>query len=123
MYPPYHITLPVTLTNANTGRGRAWYASASERKRMEAMLRKLGLVREPFAVPVRVTVTRILGKGQRLWDSSSVLRGNYKELEDAMVACGWFHDDSAKWITETDGRQDASRREDGPSVCLRIDPA
>ena len=45
---------------------------------------------------------------------------NYKELEDALVAIGWFHDDSPKWITETRFYQDASRRDQGSSIEIQI---
>ena len=73
-------------------------------------------------MPVTVTVTRILGKGERLWDSSSILRGNYKEIEDALVAIGWFVDDSTEYIHTTDGRQDDTRRNKGPAIELEILP-
>jgi hypothetical protein len=116
------IILPIKLTNGNTGRGTAWYMSASFRKKVEKKLRGLGLARSPFQMPVKVTVTRILGKGERMWDSSSVLRGNWKEIEDALVAIGWFVDDSTEYIHTTDGRQDDTRRDKGPAVELEILP-
>lgn len=116
------ITLPFELTNGNDGRGYAWYKSASARKKFERQLRMLGHVRTPFDVPVKVTVTRILGKRQREWDASSGLRGNWKEIEDALVACGWFHDDKPQWIVATDFRQDASQRTNGPAVKVTIEP-
>jgi hypothetical protein len=115
-----HKILPFELTNGNDGRGSKWFSSAKLRKNFEKNLRLLGYERKPFAMPVLVTVTRILGQGQRLWDSSSIGRGNYKELEDALVAIGWFHDDSPKWITETRFYQDASRRDLGASVAISI---
>jgi hypothetical protein len=83
----------------------------------------MGLTRKPYGVPTEVTVTRVLGKGQRLWDSSSIGRGNYKELEDALVACGWFVDDSPKHITRTLFRQDESRREEGPFTEIQVTPS
>jgi hypothetical protein len=115
-----HKILPFELTNGNDGRGSKWFSSAKLRKNFEKNLRLLGYERKPFAMPVLVTVTRILGQGQRLWDSSSIGRGNYKELEDALVAIGWFHDDSPKWITETRFYQDASRRDLGSSIEIQI---
>ncbi len=115
-----HKILPFELTNGNDGRGSKWFSSAKLRKEFEKNLRLLGYERKPFATPVSVAVTRILGQGQRLWDSSSIGRGNYKELEDALVAIGWFHDDSPKWITETRFYQDASRRDQGSSIEIQI---
>ena len=116
------VTLPFKLTNGNTGRGNAWFMSAKFRDQAEKKLRQLGLVRNPFPCRVSVTVTRILGKGERLWDSSSVLRGNYKEIEDALVACGWFVDDSTDHIALTVGKQDATRRDKGSAIELEILP-
>ena len=115
------ITLPIELTNGNMGRGSKWFSSAKIRKEYEAGLRLQGFSRSPFQFPVRVTVTRVLGKGQRLWDYSSGLRGNYKEIEDSLVAVGWFTDDSPKYITSTDFRQDECRKSSGPFIELLIE--
>ena len=115
--------IPIELTNGNDGRGSKWFSSAKLRKKIEANLRLLGFDQRPrFEVPVAVHATRILGPGQRLWDSSSIGRGNYKEMEDALVAIGWFHDDSPRWIVETRFFQDATRRTLGPAVELKIIP-
>lgn len=97
--------LPFELTNGNEGRGGRWFKTAKIRDKFEADLRRLGLTRQPFEFPVHVRVTRLLGENQKLWDESSVGRGNYKELEDALVVCGWFVDDNPKWIREVRWRQ------------------
>ena len=112
--------LPIELTNGNDGRGSKWFSSAKIRKQVETLLRVEGFEREPFDHPVTDHVTRILGKNQRLWDSSSIGRGNWKEIEDALVAVGWFHDDGPKWIIETRFFQDDSRRSDGPSIEVEV---
>lgn len=114
------IPLPVELTNRNAGQGHHWGATAASRKKIEDILRKRFLTRSPFLHPVKIEITRILGKGQRLWDNDSIGRGNSKQLVDALVSCGWFSDDSPKFITECDYRQDASRRSQGPSVEISI---
>jgi len=116
------INLPFELTNGNDGRGNKWFSSAKLRKQFEHDLKRLGLTREPFDVPVSVSVTRLLGPGQRLWDVSSIGRGNWKEIEDALVACGWFHDDGPKWITETRFYQCKKDRSQGPAILLEITP-
>ena len=111
-------TLPVELTNGNDGRGNRWFSSAKLRRELEVELREFQ--REPIARPVTVRVTRILCKGQRLWDSTSVGRGNWKEIEDALVALGWWRDDGPKWIKHTVFEQDASQRESGPVVRVEV---
>ena len=115
------IILPIELTNGNDGRGYAWQRSAARRKKLGKMLAPLR--RKPFSVPVVVEVTRILGKGQRLWDSSSVGRGNWKEIEDTLVELGWFHDDGPKWIVQTIFAQTADRRDEGPAVEIVVKKA
>jgi len=67
-----------------------------------------------------MSVTSLTIKGQRKWDTSSIGRGNWKEIEDSLVALGWFVDDSPKYITETRFRQDSGQRDRGPSVRVRI---
>lgn len=117
------IILPFQLTNGNDGRGSKWFSSAKLRKGFEETLRQLGYHRViPYDFPVEITVTRILGPKQSLWDSSSIGRGNWKEIEDALVACGWFVDDGPKYITRTTFEQDATRRSIGPKIEVRITP-
>ena len=116
--------LPFALTNGNDGRGSKWFSSAKGRKTYERELRRLDLVpAHPFEFPVIVHVTRILGPKQSLWDSSSIGRGNWKEIEDAMVAVGWFVDDGPKYIKETRFFQCATMRHEGPSILLEIKKA
>lgn len=112
--------LPFELTNGNDGQGKRWFNSAKIRKGFEADLRKLRMTRSPFLFPVTVHVVRVLGKGQRLWDTSSIGRGNWKQIEDALVSCGWFHDDSPKFITMTTFDQDECRRSSGPFIEVTI---
>lgn len=114
------LALPIELTNGNDGRGSKWFSSAKVRIKIEETLRRLGLVFKPLPIPIVIHVTRVLGPGQRLWDYSSGLRGNWKEIEDAAVECGWFHDDGPKWIREVRFFQDSSRRKDGPSIVIEI---
>lgn len=116
--PIHEATLPVQLTNRNDGRGHHWGRTSSERKRLAKAL--VGYEREPFEQPVALMLTRVLGKGQRLWDADSVGRGNAKELIDTLVSLGWFHDDSPKWIRPVWYRQDETRRQDGPAVVVSV---
>lgn len=97
--------LPIELTNSNNGQTKNWYLTANDRKRFEKTIRERKLERTPFPEPVILRVTRLMGKRQRLWDVSSVFRGNWKQIEDSLVACGWFTDDSPKYITDIRQRQ------------------
>jgi len=113
-------TIPMDLTNSNDGQGHAWYRTAGLRKAIAVQLGKQGLQRKPFEFPVRLVVTRILGPRQKQWDADSILRGSYKALQDELVCQGWFHDDSTKYITACDGRQDATQRKNGPAVKIEV---
>lgn len=121
MIEPLRALLPIELTNGNDGRGHKWFRTAKVRQDIEIQIRQLGLVRDPFEFPVKLEITRILGKGQRLWDMDSILRGNSKELIDALCNCGWFWDDSPRWITKVTAHQDATRRDIGPAIELVVD--
>lgn len=113
-------TLPIELTNGNDGRGNKWCSSSRVRKKIEEILRLMGHEREPIDGPCCVHITRILGPNQRLWDADSILRGNAKELLDALVSLGWFVDDGPKWIKQVVGFQDDARRNEGPSVVVTV---
>ena len=114
--------LPVVLTNGNDGRGGRWFSSANVRKKIEKTLRMGGFDRsnlDKFPPGVTLTLTRVIGKGGRLWDSDSIGRGNAKELIDALVALGWFVDDGPRWIVETRYRQIVDRKK-VPCVLVEI---
>ena len=115
------IQLPFELKNKNDGQGHHWGATAAARKKFEKDLFKLRMIRSPFLFPVKLTITRGLGKGQKLWDNDSIGRGNAKQLIDALVASGWFCDDSPKYITDVDYRQDECRRSSGPFIEVTIE--
>ena len=112
------LTLPIRLTNDNGGRTQHWSRAAKRKSDYQTAVRLIGGKRLPFAVPVRLTVTRIIGPRERLWDADSIGRGSVKELIDSLVACGWLNDDGPKWVTEVAYRQEIDRKR-GPAV--RID--
>ena len=108
--------VPIELTCGNKGQGNSWHASHTQRQVIEDTLRLLDMTSKPFPYRVDMIVTRILGKRQSLWDSPNILRGNSKQLIDALVACGWLTDDGPKYLRHCDGRQDDTRRGEGPAV-------
>jgi hypothetical protein len=104
------IELPIELTNNNTGRTQHFGRSASQRKKYERIIRTKFGQQVPFSSKVEIVVQRVLAARQRLWDFSSVLRGNWKEIEDALVACGFMHDDGPEYVGLCIGDQDAETR-------------
>lgn len=115
------LVLPIELTNGNEGRRKHWGAAARRRKAYAATIGFLYGKRLPVPTPVRVTITRVLGPRQRLFDRDSLGRGNAKELIDAIVAVGLIPDDSPKHVWSVEYRQDETRRKDGPSVEVLIE--
>jgi hypothetical protein len=104
------IELPIELTNNNTGRTQHFGRSASQRKKYERIIRAKFGQQVPFSSKVEIVVQRVLAARQRLWDESSILRGNWKEIEDALVACGFISDDSPAYIGMCVGVQDTETR-------------
>lgn len=110
------ITLPIEITNDNEGRTKHWTKAANRKHLYAKILRIMGGKVEPLEQPVVISITRILGAGQRLWDADSIGRGSVKELIDSFVACRWLHDDGPKWVSEVTYRQNATDRKAGPAV-------
>ncbi len=122
------------LTNNNAGQGRGWHKSAKDRKTMDTKVGQSMIVTydddgvmayAPFSESlagtqlsdlVVLTVTRVLGPKERLWDADSVLRGNSKQLLDAIVGTGLLKDDNPKYVALVIGDQDKERREIGPLI-------
>jgi hypothetical protein len=104
------IELPIELTNNNTGRTQHFGRSASQRKKYERIIRAKFGQQVPFSSKVEIVVQRVLAARQRLWDESSILRGNWKEIEDALVACGFISDDGPNYVGMCVGVQDAETR-------------
>ena len=116
------LTLPIELTNGNDGRTKHFGQAASRRREYENTIRLLHPRPRPVPTPCSVTITRVLGPKQRLFDADSLGRGNAKELIDAIVAVGFLPDDGPRHVLEVTYRQDATRRRDGPSTEVTIEP-
>ncbi len=109
----------ITLTNRNDGRGHHWGRTHRTRLSLPMILAQHRQAK-PFDRPVHVVITRVLGKGQRLFDADSLGRGNAKELIDALVELNWFKDDKPKHIVNCDFRQDDTDRANGPYVRIEV---
>ena len=133
------IDLPMKLKNNNQGQGHHWSGSHRERRAAsEAVasagfwyhladhtkvgLRLLEWLSEPHTSygKLGLVVWRVLGSRERLWDADSVLRGNYKQIQDALIEAGLAEDDSPKYIEWVLGRQDKERRGEGSSVEIEL---
>lgn len=127
------ISIDAELKNQNSGQTRHWSTAHREKKTMTTALLsgrilypgdgniKFGvfckeIMLHPFDARVDITVKRILGKAQRLFDPDSILRGNCKQLVDAIVDSGVLIDDSSKHVGRVLGMQDASQRDRGPAI-------
>lgn len=115
------LQLPIELTNGNEGRSKHWGSAAKRRSEYEGIIRLLRPNPRPVETPVRLTITRVLGRKQRLYDADSLARGNAKEIIDAIVAAGFLPDDGPRHVVACEYRQDASRRREGPSTVVEIE--
>lgn len=135
------IEIPMKLKNNNQGQGRHWSGSHKERavasqavaearvwqpstseSRSWVSLPEWLSELERFMVGQKLglVVWRILGKRERLWDADSVLRGNFKQIQDALIEAGLAEDDSPKYIEWVLGRQDDSIRDQGSKVLIEV---
>jgi hypothetical protein len=112
------IILPVELSNRNDGQGHSQWRTQKDKKQFGKLL--FDYKREPFRIPTFVVVTRLLGDRQRFWDYDSGLRGSWKQLQDALVDAGWWHDDGPEYITGIYFQQDARDRNCGPAVRVQV---
>ena len=127
------ISIDADLKNQNSGQTRHWSTAHREKKIMTTALlngRILypgdgnlkfsvfcgEIMKHAFDSKVDITVKRILGKAQRLFDPDSILRGNCKQLLDAIVDSGILVDDSSRHIGRVLGVQDATQRDRGPAI-------
>ena len=133
------IHLPMKLKNNNQGQGHHWSGSHRERRAASEAVAKaeyrytmdghttIGCtLLEWLSGPhtsygkLGIIVWRVLGPRERLWDADSVLRGNYKQIQDALIEAGLAEDDSPKYIDWVLGRQDKERRDEGSSVEIEL---
>lgn len=115
------VCVPMVLTNSNDGQGHGWYRTDQQKKKCLKILEDNWLAdRTPFDHCVGLKIIRVLGPKQRLWDFDSIGRGNAKQLIDAMVELGWFHDDKPEHIRPVHYDQDDMQRENGPCVIVKI---
>ena len=131
----FDISVKTKLKNNNQGQGHHWGSTAKDRKEFDRLVAdsmvltfddETGeLSAAPFSESlsgvqlsdlVSLTITRVLGKGERLWDNDSILRGSAKQLLDAIVGTGLLADDNPKYVSLVVGLQDDTQRELGPRI-------
>jgi hypothetical protein len=114
------ITLPIDLKNDNVGRSAHWSRAAKRKKEYVQIVGTLYPRQKPFERPVSMTVTRVVGPGQRLVDYDSIGRGSAKELIDSLVDCGFLHDDGPRWVVGLAYDQIIDRKQ-GPAVIVTFE--
>ncbi len=115
---------PIKLTNDNEGRTHHFSSARKRRLALENDLRLYGFFRHQAPLfKQKVTLTRLLGPGERFWDWDSVLRGNAKELIDALAALKFFLNDSPRWVVGVSALQDDRLRKLGGGVRIVIERA
>lgn len=114
------VEFPISLIGKNQASKEHWGIRHTRRGRYGSTVSILSGKRQPFDRKVGVKIVRVLGKGQRLMDESNLIGGSWKQLEDAMVSSGWFHDDSPEWVKLLSPEQDASNRTSGPMVRIEM---
>lgn len=117
------LDLPAELTNGNTGQSKHWGSTVKLRNEYLEVLTSCYYRAAPPDHQQHIKVTRVLGKGQRLWDADSILRGSAKQLIDSLVDHGFMHDDGPKWLVSATGTQDDTQRENGPRIIVELSPA
>lgn len=116
------LVLPIELTNGNEGRTKHWAPAHKRRQQYELTIRSEYPHPKPVKTPVKLTVTRVLGKRQRRYDADSLGRGNAKEIIDALVAVGFLPDDGPKHVREVTYRQDDKTRPEKSVTVIEMEP-
>jgi hypothetical protein len=112
------IVLPIELKNRNDGQGYSHWRTVKEKQQIDDVMSLFR--RKPFDVPVFLVITRLIGTKQQPFDTDSLLRGNWKQIQDSMVQAGWFYDDNPTCIRGVYGRQDATDRSKGPAIRVQV---
>lgn len=123
MKPLLTVSVDIDLLSENQTLREHWSKRKKRRKVYGWLLRAAFGRSTPFDHPVKITATRVLGKGQRPFDGDNFMGGSWKQVQDAMVDVGWLHDDTVKWLPKVVPVQDASKREQGPMLIIDIERA
>jgi hypothetical protein len=120
---PLEFSLPIELESLNKFSGpKAAFKRDALKKSYLSTLQYLGWGN--IATPdqrQRVTFTRVIPEGGKAFDTMANLGGgSLKQLEDAMTQCGFWHDDSDKWI-EAIPTQDKDERPENGYTRIRLE--
>jgi len=117
------LTLKLNIISKNERDGLHW----SQRRKLRWEYEREIIFQVGISTPPdykqHVTYTRVLGKGQRLFDESNLLAGSLCELQDCLGSCGYLHDDSPKWLAYPTCEQVTTRRDEGPLLIVTLRPA
>lgn len=112
--------LQVKLRSTNSFSERSWRDRHKERNQLEwLLLEALGKAKR-LDGPVKITVTRVLGPKDRLFDRGNLEGGSVKQLVDALVRLGWMANDCPNHLVELVCLQDPDNR-DQPGARVRLE--
>ena len=115
------LTIPLKLPSMNqwSNQFRGWQRVRWIKARFEKELPPLVKSKRAKGRK-RVTITRVLGPRERLYDPDNLV-GACKPLLDALRAAGYIEDDTAALI-DLHVAQDSSARSAGPKILVSIRP-
>lgn len=117
---PLTLILPIQLLSKNARDKLHYRARHKLRQDYQDIIRiKYPRRGEPPRVKQHATVTRIMGRRERLFDQQNIGAGSAVELIDALTAAGYWVDDAPRWL-ETAFRQNNSPTVTGPAVMVEI---
>lgn len=109
--PKITIELPIKLISQNKGSKRNWHKLREYKKIYTEHLMPHRL-KKPLGIAKKLTITRILGKGDKQWDLPNIPYA-CKELIDSIVDANLLIDDSPQCLCEVAYKQDFQRRGNG----------
>ena len=115
------LVVRLKLKSLNDLKGRHWARRHQEKNDAAWALKEAGARRTtPPEHRQLVTLTRVLGPRERVWDFENLTGGTAKAIFDALTDLGYWRDDSPRWIDRA-YEQDALQRQNGPAVEIRIE--
>lgn len=112
----YHLVYVGKLPRMNRQMPSYWLRYGLQRR----CLKQFGMLPRRETRKARVSIVRVLGPRERLMDEWENFRVAFKGGIDSLVTGGYLVDDSPRWVSFSEPRQDATRRHLGPRIEIDI---